>query len=1005
MSTGTGTRTAGGGVETQPGPPPSADGRGLAGGVAALPVEAPSLHASRGRGGEANLPSAGIAENPGPSPDVGHSWLHVPLIVAADRHRHGAAPTVLAPGSLRDRVGAEVFDGLAAHLAHHLPGEVRYSRGSWHAPVGAYIRAHDQEAIIAHLAGVEAFIDVVERVSLGVLRDGPPGAPCDRAVAEACPAAAVAAGDVNAPPAALEWTHPKVYIPVRMALHDAQALARGATRTDLAAFFRYFPQAVFAAAVDALRAGAGRPDWFRLRDGGLQWEVAASVLATLTDAPPLVAFHAACCGLLGLLPPGAVREWPAAVAPCCCGHQGSQGRHCTSCPRSLSFQPNAPFTGQTRPTNDLVVRAAMAATFGARWPADPRYAVLEGGPAGSQLGHSSPSRSQLPPGDPRRWNNALATGGGGVAADLPLTTQEAVGLPSWERIAETSVPIVEVIPVEALAQVAAIMARAFQHAKNIDEISWRRLAMLPRCLLFVPSQNRNMAAVINRRCNQWSSNQHAELWTAVEREAARRAAAPRQRPVQESFLWADDDPCAFDLPRSALTDLGTLVDADTMPPEVVTRARRLTAKGTFKKASASLSASAVAPHTEANRADLQTKHPAAPPPTLPAGLDLAENAPTALTPSKVLKALRAFTIGSSGGISGLTPGHLLQLCRYPGSDLSAPLTHVVNRMASGSVPMEARPFFFGARLVALRKRDDSLRPIASGETIRRLTGKALMAPLRDAAAAALLPHCQVGVGVRSGGDGMALALRRYVEARVRPRPQLAGPRNSTVEGDDAPRAGDAEEGPRVVMKVDFRNAFNCVDRTAVLAKVAQHFPSLYAHALAAYGQPTWLQFGPHRLASQCGVQQGDVFGPLFFALVLAEAAAAARAGGAPLELEAWFLDDGVLGGTLPAVAAYFERLRAAGVRYGLQLNDGKCEVICADDAVGGARDAFPAIAKFTRPERASRSLACRVGPTRRRPRGPPPRRAWRPARRAAWRCLGTRTSPTRSCASAAASPS
>src|SRR6202012_504455 len=129
-----------------------------------------------------------------------------------------------------------------------------------------------------------------------------------------------------------------------------------------------------------------------------------------------------------------------------------------------------------------------------------------------------------------------------------------------------------------------------------------------------------------------------------------------------------------------------------------------------------------------------------------------------------------------------------------------------------------------------------------------------------------------------------------------------------------------------VLKVDLRNAFNTVSRESVLAAVAQHFSVLLPYALAAYGAPTSLLFGDSEVASSSGVQQGDPLGPLFFALALA---GARRASGEPpeLELEGWYLDDGVLGAPAAAVRSAFDALASRLAAVGLVVNPRKCEVV------------------------------------------------------------------------------
>ena len=124
--------------------------------------------------------------------------------------------------------------------------------------------------------------------------------------------------------------------------------------------------------------------------------------------------------------------------------------------------------------------------------------------------------------------------------------------------------------------------------------------------------------------------------------------------------------------------------------------------------------------------------------------------------------------------------------------------------------------------VAVPKAKGGLRPIV-GELLRRLTGKCLLEAVREAARDFFWP-AQVGVAVPAGAE-------------------------------------KAVHATRVLVKLDFANAFNCIDRGAVLQRARDHFPSLARWATWCYGQPSRLQFGDHGLSSTCGVQQGDPLGP------------------------------------------------------------------------------------------------------------------------------------------------
>ena len=86
--------------------------------------------------------------------------------------------------------------------------------------------------------------------------------------------------------------------------------------------------------------------------------------------------------------------------------------------------------------------------------------------------------------------------------------------------------------------------------------------------------------------------------------------------------------------------------------------------------------------------------------------------------STILKEIRSFPAGLSGGPDGLTPQHLKDLLDE-GSDvhLLEALTSVTNIMLAGELSQEINQVMYEGRLLALKKKDGELRPIALGYTI------------------------------------------------------------------------------------------------------------------------------------------------------------------------------------------------------------------------------------------------------------------------------------------------
>ena len=51
------------------------------------------------------------------------------------------------------------------------------------------------------------------------------------------------------------------------------------------------------------------------------------------------------------------------------------------------------------------------------------------------------------------------------------------------------------------------------------------------------------------------------------------------------------------------------------------------------------------------------------------------------------------------------------------------LTEFSDFILQGDIPQSVKPFFLGATLIPLRKKDGGIRPIAVGQTLRRLVSK------------------------------------------------------------------------------------------------------------------------------------------------------------------------------------------------------------------------------------------------------------------------------------------
>ena len=128
--------------------------------------------------------------------------------------------------------------------------------------------------------------------------------------------------------------------------------------------------------------------------------------------------------------------------------------------------------------------------------------------------------------------------------------------------------------------------------------------------------------------------------------------------------------------------------------------------------------------TDTVLAAMQARHPPAPTDraTVP---DPSSFSSLQVTESEVLKAIKSFPAGSSGGPDGFKPQHLLELvtCQSNGPALLTAITGFINLVLDGGCPASVCPVFFGARLIALEKKSGGYRHIAVGYTFRRLAAK------------------------------------------------------------------------------------------------------------------------------------------------------------------------------------------------------------------------------------------------------------------------------------------
>ena len=117
-------------------------------------------------------------------------------------------------------------------------------------------------------------------------------------------------------------------------------------------------------------------------------------------------------------------------------------------------------------------------------------------------------------------------------------------------------------------------------------------------------------------------------------------------------------------------------------------------------------------------------------------------------------------------------------------------------------------YLAGATIIPLAKKDNGIRPIAIGETFRRLVSKVCVFASKSTMSDFFAP-IQVGINVKCGAEGIVHAISRLIE----------------VHGKDDKLA---------MLKIDFKNAFNSVSREAMFSLCKEHFPKLYSWIVYCY---------------------------------------------------------------------------------------------------------------------------------------------------------------------------
>ena len=496
---------------------------------------------------------------------------------------------------------------------------------------------------------------------------------------------------------------------------------------------------------------------------------------------------------------------------------------------------------------------------------------------------------------------ALQTVNSEVDVNIPISPNIFTGhrfnpiqndhISAFDLIRTRKVKIVKFIPKKSRQAVVDLFHNIVTKIK-VDPsnlTNWAIFQAFPKLFLAVPKE---MDKINTKKSSERTKIQNSSIldriqkWNSSERD--------KSSIWEETFLKPIEGSSAK--PSSGISDERMLMESN------IRRANTFIENGRLSDAISTLESNGVASDSHRVLDELREKHPYADKPTFPIG-----PLPAALQIEdldELRKMMRSFPRGSAAGRDGFSSQFFEDLldCNLPEKSLmflKAEQT-LVNIFLAGKAPDVISEFVSSAPLIPLNKPDGSIRPIAVGEVHRRLVSKVAAAFAKKKYTTAYLEPLQVGVGTRCGAEALVHSINRNL--------RLYG------ERDD-----------HVCLLIDFKNAFNSVNRDSIMSEIRLICPEIATWVEYSYQSAPRLYTNTEVLFSCKGVQQGDPLGPLLFALAL-HPIVTKIASECTLDINGWYLDDGSLIGKTSEVLKALKILQSESASVGLDLNLSKCEL-------------------------------------------------------------------------------
>ncbi|KAL0210729.1 hypothetical protein P9112_009027 [Eukaryota sp. TZLM1-RC] len=207
-----------------------------------------------------------------------------------------------------------------------------------------------------------------------------------------------------------------------------------------------------------------------------------------------------------------------------------------------------------------------------------------------------------------------------------------------------------------------------------------------------------------------------------------------------------------------------------------------------------------------------------------------------------------------------------------------------------------------SRLIALKKNELKIRPIAIGESLSRILASAVFGRIGEKAKEFFNPF-QFGIKTVDGASSAALSFDVFFNSNI----------------------------PNYIFNLDFENAFNAFKRSSILPLLQTHFPEAESFFYNFYGSQSTLVYEKFNLISSSGVKQGDPLGPFFFCLVIHPLMCELKQEFPDVHITA-YMDDISIIDPIDPLRTIAEIVQQRYYQIGLSLNISKCLLIGREPA-------------------------------------------------------------------------